>query len=560
MKKFLSICLLLVASLSGILFGKSDESAVKKAVLRSTLNQSGTHPFHLEAVIAPTRPGDDSAGMTGTVEYWWKSPTQWRREVTCPSFHQIAVMKDGAESQKNEGDYFPEWLRRVTIALVEPIPNLADVLARVTDADTKGLAGSTYYQWIEMSGDGKVEKGMGGTVAITGSTGLLFYGGGLGWGALYKDYKEFHGRMVGRTVSSGTPEVTARVGVLEDLSETASLFDPIGPAEPGKLLSTVVLPEMEARKNLLPGQEAAWPAIKDGPLTGAVTTAIAVDRAGRVREVGSIVSDNPAINDAARFYFQSLKFKPIESGGVPVQAVTRMTVKFDAVRPVGTETFDTAKQYFDRARIMNFPAYSAHSPYVLRATFHVRTASGTVEEGQYTDTWASATNWRREVVIGHSRLIEANQGEARSQLRDGPDVGILEFVKRVLEPIPRTDEFYEADWKIKREPAESVPAIRILAGYEAPDGTLDPEQARGYWIDAVSGRLVKTFFKGLEARRSDFVEFEGAQVARKLVVYSKQLVALEIRVQEISAVPTPDAKLFRIPKHESKVKFTDQLR
>jgi hypothetical protein len=76
------------------------------------------------------------------------------------------------------------------------------------------MAGSTYFSWTMMSTDGKVEKGMGASLAVTEKTGLLFYGGGLGWGGLYKDYQNFHGRMVAQTVSVGSPEVTAKVTTL----------------------------------------------------------------------------------------------------------------------------------------------------------------------------------------------------------------------------------------------------------------------------------------------------------------------------------------------------------
>jgi hypothetical protein len=54
-------------------------------------------------------------------------------------------------------------------------------------------------------------------VALQNSTGLLLYAGGLGWGAEFKDYTDFHGRMIARTVNVGSPQVTAKVTTLEDL-------------------------------------------------------------------------------------------------------------------------------------------------------------------------------------------------------------------------------------------------------------------------------------------------------------------------------------------------------
>src|SRR5713101_6718682 len=100
-------------------FGRAEDDAgtVKKAVERSTLNQPGTKPFHLKAVLAPSRDSDRGSNRTGEVEIWWVSPTQWRREVRSPGFHQIVIVNAGKEWQKNEGDYFPEWLRETAVAL-----------------------------------------------------------------------------------------------------------------------------------------------------------------------------------------------------------------------------------------------------------------------------------------------------------------------------------------------------------------------------------------------------------------------------------------------------------
>jgi hypothetical protein len=84
---------------------------VKKAVERSTLDQPGTRPFHLRAALAPSFERDKESGRTGEVEIWWASPTQWKREVRSPEFHRIEIVDGTHVWQKNEGDYFPEWLQ-----------------------------------------------------------------------------------------------------------------------------------------------------------------------------------------------------------------------------------------------------------------------------------------------------------------------------------------------------------------------------------------------------------------------------------------------------------------
>ena len=90
---------------------------VKKAIDKSTLDQPGTRPFHLKAVYAPSFERDKESHREGEVEIWWESPTRWRREVRSPEFHQIAIVDGARQWQKNEGDYFPEWLRELAVAI-----------------------------------------------------------------------------------------------------------------------------------------------------------------------------------------------------------------------------------------------------------------------------------------------------------------------------------------------------------------------------------------------------------------------------------------------------------
>src|ERR1700722_4884668 len=118
--------IMLVGVLGLTASGRADDSEklVKKAVERSTLNQAGTKPFHLKAVIAPSRERDRGSNRTGEVEIWWASPTRWKREVRSPEFHQTTIVNGTKEWQKNEGDYFPEWLRETCVALIEPVPPL----------------------------------------------------------------------------------------------------------------------------------------------------------------------------------------------------------------------------------------------------------------------------------------------------------------------------------------------------------------------------------------------------------------------------------------------------
>src|SRR5215467_4555921 len=100
-------------------FGRAESAvvAIKKTVGRSRLDQPGTKPFHLKAELAPSR-ADRGPNRTGEIEIWWASPRKWKRDVRSPEFHQVAIVNGDQEWQRNEGEYFPEWLRKVAVALV----------------------------------------------------------------------------------------------------------------------------------------------------------------------------------------------------------------------------------------------------------------------------------------------------------------------------------------------------------------------------------------------------------------------------------------------------------
>jgi len=437
---------------------------------------------------------------------------------------------------------------------------LGEVLQRVEEADTISVRGTVHLSWMIMGSDGNVEKGIGAGLSIDGA-GLLKSGSGLGWGGWYKDYKTFHNRTVARTVSGGTPEVTAKVATLEDVGDAApNLFD--APAEEGdsSLLRTIVVGEIALRKNLAPAEPVTWPALQDGPLQGVVTTEVVVDRSGKVRQLGSIISDNPGLSEAAGRAIGSMQFTPYLQDGVAVQVVSTITIPFKTARPPGVEAFDSARSYFERGRKIGFPAAGDGPSYVLHATFQARLERGVVE-GRYVDTWKSDREWRREATVGDSRLVRARHGDNRYLIAEGPDAGWLRLVLKAVEPIPDLENFtfVEADWRIKREMVDGVNAIRVLAGYESPEGVLDPEQARGYWFDDAR-RLLKTFAHDLETRRRDFKEFGESQVAREIQVLRNGSLGLLIRVTDMSPAGTLAEDMFELHGHEWKKAFTDEAR
>ena len=121
---------------------------VKKAVEKSTLDQPGTKPFHLKATYAPSRDRDKASNRNGEIEIWWESPTRWRRELKSPDFHQVAILDGTHQWQKNDGDYFPEWLRELTTAIIRPVPLPMNVLEdRIKNGEVKRLGPQLNITW-----------------------------------------------------------------------------------------------------------------------------------------------------------------------------------------------------------------------------------------------------------------------------------------------------------------------------------------------------------------------------------------------------------------------------
>jgi hypothetical protein len=533
---------------------------VRKAVERSTLDQPGTKPFHLRAVLAPSFEQDKESHRTGEVEIWWASPTRWRREVRSPEFFQIEVVDGGRDWQKNEGDYFPEWLRVIAVALVRPVPDLDQVQEWVKTAEVRSLMGQTNIIWETVSRDGYAQEGPRGGLGLMDRTGLLSHGGGPGWAFRGQDYADFHGRMVARTVSAGAPEVTAKVVVLEDLGRIpARLFDAKAQGGDERWLSTVAVTEVDLRKNLLPMEPLTWPPLPDGPLEGLVTASIVLDREGKVRELETVVADNPGVFEVARKAFASMRFRPYLVDGVPVQVVAAMSLPFKTTRSAEAEGFDSARAYFEHGREVGFPSAGSGMPYVLRAEFSAMGSSGEVEKGTYEDTWASDSQWRREAWFGKSRYVRTRNGEKRYEQAEGPEAGLLWLVFRAMEPIPAVDTYLESDWSIQRDLVDGVATVRVTSGDEGPDGKPDPVHFRGYWF-AETGQVVKTYVRGLETRLMAFSDFDGGRVTRRVDILTDGKPVMRVQVTELQPAGAVDTTMFLLPGHEWVRAVTDEMR
>ncbi|WP_158824323.1 hypothetical protein [Granulicella sp. S156] len=533
---------------------------VRKAVERSTLDQPGTHPFHLRASLVPSPGRDKDSGRIGEVEIWWQAPGQYRREVRSSGFHQIEIVSGGRVWQKNDGDYFPDWLREMAEALIQPLPPVSAARKGLIPDEVKTLPGNTYLNWelpLPLNSQPAKED-----VALTDSTGLLFYDGGLGWGALFKDYASFHGRNVARTLTTGIPEVTAKVLLLEDLPDVASgWFDStVQGSDPE--IKTVAIDSTDLAADISgPFSLPVWPEVTNTPLTGVVSTDLVLDRKGRIREPLFVTADNPAVVEAARAYFSNLQFRPTLRDGVPVQVVRRVVLTFELHRPAGVEDLGTARQAFEHGRLASTISAAASTPYVLRARFSVGLSSG-IAQGTYVDTWVDANHWRREATLGDSRAVRSLDGDQQYLLIEGPQARVARIVLQVVEPIPAIDTFTESDWRLKRDTVDGNPTLRVLRGDEGPNGNLDPKEVNAYWFDS-GGHMLQAYVSKLAFSYAAPQVFQGVEVPRRIIGRSSAGgVAMRLDVDEVSPLgaSTLPKDEFRLRGHEWKRQFTSEVR
>jgi hypothetical protein len=277
---------------------------------------------------------------------------------------------------------------------------------------------------------------MGASIDVNDATGLLRLDSDG-----KENYQNFHGRMIARVVTDGMPEVKATVTILEDLSTTPDGFlDPSQSGSDAHLIQTIEIDELAVRRNLQTAAPPVWPPLRDGPLDGILTTNLILDRTGHPRDCQTPISDNPGINEAAHNYICGLQFKPLLVNGEPVQAISRFTMPFKTTRPAGAENFDSARNYFERGRKVGFPA-TGSIPYILKAEFQTKGASGALETGRYEDTYQDEQHWRREAWFGTSHAVRSRNGDKRYRFEEGPQAGVAHLVLRITEPIPAIDTF-----------------------------------------------------------------------------------------------------------------------
>lgn len=497
-----------------------DDSEVFQRVLAhassvSTLTLPGVPPFHLKLSAAETR--QNLPEYHAEIELWWESPEKWRREVHSAAFSQTAVRDGQSYYESNSADYLPFWLHELIQESVDPIPP-SELVREHVELTKRGCAewqepypkgdGTAYvHHSICFNADGTVRELFTPTVAVQ-----------LG------NYEQFGDKEIARSITvwpGGAAEVHATVDTLERLQPEDSLF-----SMPGSTPFAARVRFVSALESYLQlGSEASppltWPAVHNFPATGVMAVNVKLDREGAVREIGTIVSSNHVLIDAARQQVLKWKFKPYLVEGSPVQVNATLAIHFDAkMELLGTSgkalPVEPFLERIKKSRDLSDPRTIGSAPFHLHATLQ-----GSAEQhGTYDEIWESPEKWRREIHLGPITMLDSRSGEETSHKLTGtnrtpPEISYLLDLLVAGHFPDRHYEVYEADWGQSAVTFAGVDTVRVARGKVDKDN--QPISGQAYWFDS-SGLLRGDYEEPTTTTYSEFVSWNNKQVPRRLEI------------------------------------------
>ena len=321
-----SFILALIASLPSTANGQTSDLP-KKAIERSQLTLTGSRPFMLKARVVEAT-NLENENYRADIEEYWAGPDKWRRTVKTNKFSEILVVNGEKIGEQITGDYYPNWLRTIVTAIFDPGSQL-DGVDLTRSSDNPMVGGSQICRrFTFMAGVAPVSNKVFSSFCF--QDGLLESIGMPGFRASYKNYKNFAGKRVARTIGEYIESGTELEATITDLKELNS-SDETQFAIPGASapLQTVKVREETLRGLALSGTEIAWPPVRSGATKGTLSLYVCLDRTGRIREVYELNSSNAGLSEFARDQVMKWQFKTALSQGVPVQVESILTFAFD---------------------------------------------------------------------------------------------------------------------------------------------------------------------------------------------------------------------------------------
>jgi len=309
--------------------------ALTKALAKSNLTGSDARPFHLRIQIS--EPENSQSPYQGSIEEWWTSKDQWRREVTATGgLHQTIVVSNGCKSEKDEGDYFPFWLRSFVSAAFEPVPEAAEFIKSGATIDQITLPNGD-KSVLNVRLQSKIGTGDRATDAFFNisldSEGRLSFYGSPRYSMEFHDYRSFGKKQVARELSEYPEPGTRLVGKVVALEEEAmatapGTFTPLGTDDNRFRSRPASSQQLEKFTQAAPPIE--WPSVHSGNTHGHLAIHISIDTQGQVREAWPLNSDNAGLEDPARDQVRKWKLKlAVDETGKTIQVDGGLSFIFD---------------------------------------------------------------------------------------------------------------------------------------------------------------------------------------------------------------------------------------
>ena len=329
--------LVLIATLTGVCFAGDDSpnAPLGRAKTLSSLTGPHSQPFHLKLTIS--EPSNSSSPYQATIEEFWQSPELWQRTIDSPGFQQIVSTKGTSQSERNNGGYYPLWLRNFVTAAIDPLedaPFWNQVSARIVQTTTSDHGASTSCARAQFKIGTSAINNDAFAVICFNSDGTLSSVVRPGYDMEFHDAQAFGKKRIAHTYVDYPEPGTKLVGTIDTLEKIES-----GASIPS-------LPDLENQssipiKSASVNQETferladhttlVWPPVHSGNTSGKLSMYVSVDREGRIREAYPLNSDNAGLQSPARDQLLKWQLKPAVNDGNPVQVEAALTFEFSTV-------------------------------------------------------------------------------------------------------------------------------------------------------------------------------------------------------------------------------------
>jgi len=512
---------------------------------RSTLAEPGGRPFYLKATI--TDKDDGKSEFNGTVEEYWLSPTKWRRVVKLRDFSQTRIVNGDLVYEENNGDYFPANDEMLANEIIDPLPTSAvDLMNQLglMGAEPGSGQGQCMAEKYFNNSEGRETRVL---LAYDCNTGLLIYL----WSptccyGVMTDYRKFHNKMV--AYATKDDPINIRIETLKDLdSPDESLFGISQPTPPSKRVVTETLTETQVRTFLVSKTEIQWPQIKTNPPEKSMTVNIVIGRDGRVKEARTSSPVENAIEDAALAAVEKWMFQPQNVDGVPAQISTSLTLPFPADYQKVDASQPQARPMFDRMRTTGDLRLDGAPAFHMRASFHSEDGAA---KGTYEETWVSSKNWRREVILNDTTVVEMRTDAAFYRTFPGkyaPRLAddVMDAISFSL-PGDNGSDFHDADWNVTDAKLANLPVLRLSDGYISAQGKADP-LARIYFAEDKTTFLRGRYHYSAITVFNDLQPFGEKTVARRLTIVGNSAGKIEIAIDTLESATKVGEEVFALP-------------